>query len=180
MLGLKSGGVELVPHDEDWHRLFEEEKARIENAVGALIVGVEHVGSTSVCGIAAKPVLDIAAAIEKYSDGARCVAPLEALDYKYRGEYGIAKRHYFVKGEPRTHHLHVVELNGDFWRSHLLFRDHLRRNPHIAGEYENLKKELAREHSENRDAYQTGKTEFIENVLIAAGFTKANCGKQTP
>jgi GrpB-like predicted nucleotidyltransferase (UPF0157 family) len=92
------------------------------------------------------------------------------LGYEYRGEYGIAGRHYFVKGEPRTHHLHMVELKSDFWQSHLLFRDYLRQNPAVAGEYDNLKKNLAEKYAENRNAYLEGKAEFIENALKEAGF----------
>ena len=170
MLGLKKGIVELVPHNEWWHQLFAEEKARMQNAFGENIVAVEHIGSTSICGISAKPILDIMVAIEKYSDGEKCVKPLEKLDYEYRGEYGIAGRHYFVKGEPRTHHIHMVEFGGDFWRSHLLFRDYLRQNSKISEDYENLKEKLAVEHWKNREAYQKGKTTFIESVLKTAGF----------
>jgi GrpB-like predicted nucleotidyltransferase (UPF0157 family) len=169
MLGLKKGFVELQPHNEHWHRLFAEEKARLQQAIGERVVAVEHVGSTSICGISAKPVLDIAVAVEKFSDGEKCVRPLENLGYQYRGEHGIAGRHYFVKGEPRTHHLHMVELNSDFWRSQLIFRDCLLRNATVAGEYEKLKKDLARKHFQNREAYLAGKSEFIEKVLQDAG-----------
>lgn len=169
-LGLKKGIIELFPHDESWHQLFAEEKAKLEEAIGEQVLAIEHVGSTSICGILAKPVLDIAVAIEKYSDGDECIKPLENLGYEYRGEHGIPERHYFVRGEPRTHHLHMVELKSDFWHSHLLFRDYLRQNPQVAREYENLKKDLMKTHDENRDAYQTGKTEFIEKVLNDANF----------
>ena len=170
MLGLKKGIVELVPHAEQWHQLFTEEKARLQDAIGENVVAIEHVGSTSVCGISAKPVLDIAVAIEKVADGDKCIKSLENLGYEYRAEHGIVGRHYFVKGEPRTHHLHMVELNCDFWKTHLLFRDYLRQNPAVAKEYESLKDDLAKKHAKNRDAYQEGKTDFIENVLKQARF----------
>ena len=103
MLGLEKDSVKLAPHDERWHQLFDEEKARIENAVGKHILAVEHLGSTSVCGISAKPILNIGAAIENFSDGERLVAPLENLGYIFRGENGIAGRHYFVKGDAAPH-----------------------------------------------------------------------------
>ncbi|HLM59297.1 MAG TPA: GrpB family protein [Pyrinomonadaceae bacterium] len=170
MLGLKNGAVKLFPHQEQWHELFAEEKIRLQNSIGANILAVEHIGSTAICGISAKPVLDIAVAVEQYSDGEKCIKTLENSGYEYRGEYGIAGRHYFVKGEPRTHHLHMVELKSDFWRSHLLFRDYLRQNPAVAGEYDNLKRNLAEKLAENRNAYLEGKAEFIENVLKEAGF----------
>src|SRR5215216_1209207 len=136
MLGLQKGTVRLAPHAEVWHRMFAQEEARLRAALGGLVAAVEHVGSTAVCGISAKPVLDIAAAVRELADAAEWVAPLEALGYEYRGEHGIPGRHYFTRGEPRTHHLHVVELGGESWRAHLLFRDHLRRHPRVAKEYE--------------------------------------------
>jgi GrpB-like predicted nucleotidyltransferase (UPF0157 family) len=170
MHGLPKGIVKLEPHTEQWHQLFAEEKARLHQAVGDCVIAIEHVGSTSICGIAAKPIIDIAVSLEKIADGERCVEPLENIGYEYRGEHGIAGRCYFVKGEPRTHHLHLVESNSGFWASHLLFRDYLREHPKTGKEYEMLKKELAEKYPENRNAYLEGKTVFIENVLRIAGF----------
>jgi len=170
MLGLPKGTVKLEPHSEQWRQLFAEEAARIRAAIGEIGASIEHIGSTSVRGIAAKPIIDIAVGVGKLADGERCVRPLENIGYEYRGEHGIAGRFYFVKGEPRSHHLHLIEIDSDFWRSHLLFRDYLRENRTVAEEYENLKKELAKRHAENREAYTKGKAAFIENVLKIVGF----------
>ena len=170
MLGLPKGIVKLEPHAEQWQQLFAEEAVRIRAAISPVAALIEHVGSTSIGGIAAKPIIDIAVGVEKAADGERCVAPLKNVGYEYRGEHGIAGRFYFVKGEPRTHHLHMVLTGGDFWRSHLAFRNHLRENPAVAKEYENLKLDLARKYADDREAYQRGKSDFIENVLKNAGF----------
>ncbi len=170
MLGLPKGTVKLEPHSERWRQLFAEEAAQIREAIGEIITSIEHIGSTSINGIAAKPIIDIAVGAGKIADGESCVRPLENIGYEYRGEHGIAGRFYFVKGEPRTHHLHLVEIGSDFWRSHLLFRDYLRENQAVAEDYENLKKELAKRYAENREAYTNGKAAFIENVLKTAGF----------
>ena len=170
MLGLPKGTVKLEPHSEKWHQLFAEEKAHLLQAVGDYVIAIEHVGSTAICGISAKPIIDIAASVERFADGEKCVEPLENIGYEYRSEHGIAGRFYFVKGEPRTHHLHMVLESSDFWRSHLLFRDYLRENPETAKEYEDLKLKLAREYLDDRDAYLRGKSDFIENILNAAGF----------
>jgi GrpB-like predicted nucleotidyltransferase (UPF0157 family) len=170
MLGLKKGIVELLSHVEQWHQLFADEAARLRAVVGEHLVAIEHVGSTSICGISAKPVIDVAIAVSDKSAGEKCVSPLEKIGYEYRGEHGIAGRFYFIKGEPRTYHLHMVLLGSDFWRSHLLFRNHLRENPKAASEYDHLKKDLAEKYRENRNAYQEGKTAFIENILKEAGF----------
>ena len=166
MLGLEKGFVKLYPHNEHWHSLFAEEKARLQDVIGEFVVDIEHVGSTSVCGIAAKPILDLAIAISDKSSGERCVAAIENLGYIYRGENGIAGRFYFVKGAPqRTHHLHMLLEDSDEWRNHLFFRNYLRANPESAAEYDKLKKELASKFGNDRDAYLDGKAEFVERIL---------------
>jgi GrpB-like predicted nucleotidyltransferase (UPF0157 family) len=169
MIGLQKGIVKLVPHTELWHRQFAEEAARLREAVGGRVVAIEHVGSTAVCGIAAKPIIDIVAAVREAADAGRCVRPLEGVGYEYRGEGGIAGRYYFVKGEPRTHHLHMFELGSDTWREHLAFRDCLRSHRRVAEEYERLKRDLAVRHERDREAYTEGKGAFIREVLRSAG-----------
>ncbi len=172
MLGLERGTVRLVPHIEQWHDLFAEEKDLLRAAIGEYVLGIEHVGSTAICELSAKPIIDIAVAVREIADVEKCVMPLAHIGYEYRGEQGIAGRHFFGKGEPRTHHLHMVELSSDFWRSHLLFRDYLRQHSDVAQEYGRLKRELAREYKDNREAYTNGKAAFIEQVLKTAGFPK--------
>jgi GrpB-like predicted nucleotidyltransferase (UPF0157 family) len=169
MLGLPKGMVRLMLHSELWHQLFAQEDARLQDAAGQYLLAIEHVGSTSICGLSAKPIIDIAIAVREIVDVEKCIVPIEGLGYQYRGEFGIAGRHYFVRGEPRTHHLHMVELRSDFWRGHLLFRDYLRRHSEVAEEYEKLKKKLAQTYKENREAYTEGKAAFIEHVLRVAG-----------
>lgn len=168
MLGLPKGIVKLEPHSENWRQLFAEEAAAIRRAIGEIDATIEHVGSTSIGGMAAKPIIDVAIGLKNLADGEQCVAPLEKVGYEYRGEHGIAERFYFVKGEPRTHHLHVVERGGDLWRNHLLFRDYLRNNRAVAATYERLKIDLAEKYPANRDAYLQGKNDFIENILRRA------------
>lgn len=169
MLGLEKGAVKLSPHCEEWHKLFAMEAERLTEAAGKFALAVEHVGSTAICGISAKPIIDIMLGVREIADVGHIIQPFENLGYVYRGENGIPNRHYFRKGSPlRTHHLHVVAIESDLWRNHILFRDHLRKHPQIAAQYENLKRELAQTHIENREAYTEGKTEFIENVLKAA------------
>ena len=165
MLGLKKGVVELAPHNEQWHRIFAEEEARLRGAMGKFVVAIEHIGSTSICGIAAKPILDITAAVSDKASGEKCIAPLENTGYEYRGENGIAGRFYFVKGAPRTHHLHILLSESDEWRNHLFFRDYLRQNPAVAAEYNNLKKELAQKYGDDRGAYLDGKADYVERIL---------------
>ena len=174
ILGLEKGTVRLAPHDERWHQLFEEEQERLRRALGVYAPAIEHVGSTAVCGLYAKPIIDLAVGVRELADVAKCVVPLEVLGYVYRGEQGIPGRHFFGRGEPRTHNLHLVELNGERWRSQLLFRDYLRQHREVSEKYEQLKQELAEQYGQHRAAYTDGKAAFIEAVLKAAGESGAS------
>ena len=108
-LGLKRGELHLSPYRDEWPLLFESEKKIIEAAVGDHVSDIQHVGSTAIVGMPAKPILDIAIAVEEFERTRVCIDPLIALGYTFRGENGIPRRHYFQKGEPCTHHVHMVE-----------------------------------------------------------------------
>ncbi|MCJ7736817.1 MAG: GrpB family protein, partial [Anaerolineae bacterium] len=94
--------------------------------------------------------------------------PIEQLGYEYRGELKIPRRHYFVKGDPRTHHLHMNEMGSRDWENQVLFRDALTHHPQLAEEYAVLKADLAQRHPTDRGAYLDGKAPFIERVLQMA------------
>ena len=163
-----------MPHREEWHQLFAEEKQLILDAIGEHVIAIEHVGSTAICGIVAKPIIDMMVGIPKFDVGEKCVQPLERLGYKYKGENGVPMRHYFGKGTPetRTHHLHMVAVGSDFWKHHLLFRDYLISNRQVAEEYNNLKIELAARFPHDREAYTNGKESFVKRVLREAENSK--------
>jgi GrpB-like predicted nucleotidyltransferase (UPF0157 family) len=165
--------VLVVEYDPAWPRRYEEERARIIAALGGLITGIEHVGSTAVPGLGGKPVIDIMIGVTRFEDGERCVAPLEALGYEYRGEAGIPGRLFFRRGLPRTHQVHMVEQGSDFWEDQLLFRNFLRTHPEIAAEYYNLKKELAARFPTEREVYADAKTPFIRSVVERARAAQA-------
>lgn len=170
MPGLKKGTVKLVSHDENWHQIFADEEMRLLKAIGEFVIAVEHIGSTSICGIAAKPILDIAVAISDKANGEKCVVPLENAGYEYRGENGIDGRFYFVKGAPRTHHLHMLLANSRELHNHLAFRDFLLQNLFAAEEYDRLKTYLAQKYRNDREAYLDGKADFIRKTLKIARF----------
>jgi len=121
--GLISGGLRLVVVGPEWASRFITERDQLSAALGAAAIDIQHIGSTAVAGILAKPILDIAAAIETFDGGHSLVPHIIMLGYDYRGECGIPRRHYFVRGEPlRTHHLHVLEHRSAQWAAHLRFR----------------------------------------------------------
>ena len=172
-----TGKIRVVDYDPDWPRLFRREAERIRAVLGERVVRLEHVGSTSVPGLAAKPILDLLAGRAPDVPLEGYVAALEAAGYTWRGENGVPGRHYFVRGEPRSRHLHLVELGGAHWRRHLAFRDALRARPALAAEYAALKHGLAARHANDREAYTDSKTAFVKDVLKAAGFGEDEPGR---
>ena len=162
--------VEIADYDPAWPAAFERERDLIADALADLALAIEHVGSTAVPGLGAKPIIDITVGVHRLGEGEKCVRPMESLGYEHRGEAGIPGRLYFSKPttRPRTHQLHIVEYGGDFWQRHILFRDYLREHPEAAREYCELKVRLAARFGDDRIAYTEAKSEFIESALIRA------------
>lgn len=170
MIGLQRGTVKLVPYSSEWKSLFAEEERVLRASIGTYVMDIQHVGSTAIPGLEAKPIIDIAVAVRRLEDVEKCIKPLECLGYEYKADAGHPGRFFFAKGDPsrRTHYVHMVEWNSDSWKELLLFRDYLRQHKEAAKEYAKLKRELARKSQGNRDFYTPGKAEFIESVLKMA------------
>jgi GrpB-like predicted nucleotidyltransferase (UPF0157 family) len=166
--GLERGVIRLAPYDPDWPRVYAAERERLVAAVGDLFLDVQHIGSTSVPGLIAKPIIDVAAAVRDFDEAAACVAPVVALGYAYRGENGIPRRHYFDRGSPTLFHLHVFEVRSLDWHEHLLFRDYLRDHPEAVKEYADLKEDLTRRYAGDRLGYTEAKAPFIRRILTLA------------
>ena len=169
IIGLERGVVRLVPYDPGWVVLFEEEKARLSQALGEWALDIKHVGSTAIPGGIAKPIIDISIAVQNFEEVFACVKPMEELGYVYGGENGIPGRHYFVKRNPATtHHIHMFEITSNPWHEHLLFRDYMRSHPEAIQAYTDLKRKLLEQFPKNREAYTEGKAEFICSILDQA------------
>ena len=165
--------VRIVDYDPRWASLYEAEKRRILEVLGDVIMGIEHIGSTAVVGLGAKPIIDIVVAVKHLDDAKKCIKPLQKIGYEYQPQHEaqIPERRYFRKGEPpkeQHYHLHMVERGSEFWRRHVLFRDYLRSHPEVAQEYCELKKKLASKHGTDREGYTEAKTLFIETVVVRA------------
>ena len=171
-LGLKRGELHLSPYRAEWPALFEVEKKTIASAIGNHIADIQHVGSTSVPGMSAKPILDIAIAVEDFENARACIEPLIGLGYTFKGENGIPRRHYFQKGEPCTNHVHMVEETSGEWTKLILFRDHLRSDRSVAEEYGRLKAALTGSLAGDRKAYLAAKAEFITKAIKEARSTR--------
>lgn len=165
-LGLVFPEVRLEPYDPAWPQLYAEERERILAAVGDALLGIEHVGSTSVPGMCAKPMLDIAVAVPSF-EAAEALAPrLETLGYLHVPDAGVPGERTFARGRPaRTHLLHAVVAGSREWRNYLSFRDTLRTDPRIAREYDALKRRLAEQFASDRPRYTSAKNRFIKGVL---------------
>lgn len=140
-------------------------------AAGALPLAIEHVGSTAIAGMRAKPILDLLGGRPPGSNVAPYVSAFEAVGYRYRGENDVPGRDYFVLDDAagrRLHHLHLVEDGGPLWRAHLAFRDFLRSHPEHAAQYAALKQSLAAQHPNDRLAYTEGKATFVAEILRLA------------
>lgn len=168
VLGLPAGKIIVRPYSPEWPQLFAEEQQRLQAVLGERALAIEHIGSTAVPGLAAKPVLDIGVAVADFDTAFETVPLIEGLGYTYRGENGVPRRHFFVKGLPRTHHLHMFEPDHPDWQRVIAFRETLRQDPKLALEYAQLKRRLAQQYAEDSDAYTEAKSAFI---LAAVGET---------
>lgn len=169
-VGLRSGTVILAPYHPRWAELFAAEAAKFETAVRRVGVSlaVEHMGSTAVPGLSAKPIIDILAGWYHAEDRPALIELLVAAGYEHRGENGIAAREFFRRGAPRSYHVHLVARGDTFWQNHLAFRDLLRADRATANAYSALKRELAARYPYDRPAYIEGKTAFVEVSLARA------------
>jgi GrpB-like predicted nucleotidyltransferase (UPF0157 family) len=165
MLGLPQGKVFLVPWTEEWEQEFLKEKERIESEIGGTIVAVHHIGSTAVKHLKSKPIIDIAIELEYFQDGDECVPGLEKIGYAYKGTNILPDRHYFNKGEPRTHQIHMYQSGSPYLLRQIAFRDHLIQDAEARRNYEQLKEMLAFAHHTDKLAYADAKTEFINFIL---------------
>ncbi len=171
MLGLKRGTVKLTKAHGQWARLFEIEKELLIKTLGSLIVGIEHVGSTAITDVPAKPIIDIRLAVSSLDNThiEKFIGPLTNLGYFYMHKF--PDRHFFAKGpeECRTHHLSIVGANSENgWKDAILFRDYLRNNETARMEYSNLKLELAKKFTDDRPSYTKAKEEFIKDTIERA------------
>jgi GrpB-like predicted nucleotidyltransferase (UPF0157 family) len=165
-VGLVRGAVELRPYDPAWPHWFERERAELLADVPQLLE-VEHIGSTSIPGLEAKPIIDMQASLRSLSDWPRVVPRLVERGYTFMAERVYESRIFLPKGpaESRTHYLSLIEADSEEWPARTRFRDALRSDPALRQEYQHLKRRLLREHAYDRPAYTDAKSAFVAQVL---------------
>ena len=169
---MKTAKVIVLPYDVKWKADFEKIKAEVENAIGNLIISVEHVGSTSVVGLSAKPCIDIDVVIKDYSVFDAVVSSLAEIGYIHEGDLGIKDRHafrYTDKPHLQTHHLYVCPQNSAELHRHITFRDFLRSNPDAVEKYSRVKETAAQLFPDNIDKYIEYKSPCIEEIYTLCG-----------
>ncbi len=168
-LGATDGEVEIVEYRNEWASVFEKESRRILEACEGPVVKVEHIGSTAIPDLIAKPILDVMLGLSLPKDE-RIVDPMMDLGYEFLGEYGIPGRSYFIlrSSGRQVVHVHAFAIADDNWGRHLFFRDYLRKVSESRRQYAELKRELAERFPQNRDAYADAKTDFIRSIARKA------------
>jgi GrpB-like predicted nucleotidyltransferase (UPF0157 family) len=166
--------VVVVDYDEEWPRRFEALRARIWPVVSGVAIGIEHVGSTSVLGLAAKPVIDMTVLVTDRRDVPLTVERLASLEYRHRGNLGIEDREAFDhRADLPRHNLYVCPVGTIGVVNQIAVRDYLRAHPEFARRYGELKKRLAMQFPNDIDSYVFGKTDFVLDVLRRAGLSEA-------
>ena len=169
---MRTPKVVVLPYDEGWIFDFEKIKNELEKALGDLIIGIEHVGSTSVKGLSAKPCIDIDIIIKDYSVFKSVVNELNQIGYIHEGDLGIKDREAFKYSDKQhmpKHHLYVCPAYSEELRRHITFRDFLRKDPDAARRYSAVKEEAARLFPSDIDKYIEYKSPCIKELYAECG-----------
>ena len=173
MIGLKRGTVKLSKNNPKWVNSFEVEKKKLRKVFGKEVIDIQHIGSTAISNISAKPIIDIGVIVSSLKKVKRYIRPLKQVGYIFKKE-NRKDRLFFTKGpeKRRTHYLHIGELGSGYVEDMILFRDYLIKNKNIAKEYEILKKKLADQYSKDRSLYSLKKEKLILAILKKAKIKK--------
>ena len=173
--------IVVVPYDPAWADDFEAAASALRDAFGAAAVAIHHIGSTSIRGLAAKPIVDLLVEATTLADVDDAAPAIERLGYEAMGAYGIDGRRYFRRTRAdgtRTHHVHAFVAGSEQARRHLRFRDYLRAHPDRAAAYGAMKQQLAAAHADDPEAYMDGKDAFIRAIdADAAAWAPSDAGR---
>lgn len=166
-VGLKRGTVLLKPYNKAWNKSFTSEKKNLQKILGNFVTDIQHIGSTSIIGMKAKPIIDIAVGVKSMKQKTKYIRLLTKAGYIFR-PFGNTNTHLlFVKGKEssRTHHIHLMKYDGVIWKHDLFFRDYLSTHKSVANRYMKLKEKLANQFANNRRSYTDSKSDFIKSIF---------------
>ena len=164
--------VVVLPYDEQWKQDFLKIRTELTNVLGQLTTRIEHIGSTSVQGLSAKPIIDIDVVIRDHTMLEEVIAALAEIGYRHEGDLGIAGREAFTydgKEHLQKHHLYVCPADSPELKRHIAFRDYLRTHPDAVREYSCIKEEGARQYPDDIEGYIEYKSPFIEKIYAEIG-----------
>lgn len=158
--------IVVTEYNPLWSKMFDIEAEKIKKILKKNCIAIHHIGSTSVVGLAAKPIIDIMPIVYNLEDVDKVALEFEKIGYEYMGEFGISGRRYLRKGgDERTHQIHIFsEDNTVDIERHLVVRDYLRTHKDVCDKYASLKKELAKKYPYDIDGYCDGKNEFVQQM----------------
>lgn len=157
--------LEVVPYNSEWPNMFQNERIALAQILNDELINIYHIGSTSIPGLIAKPIIDILIVVKDINKIDEYNAALELIGYAAKGENGIPNRRYFQKGgDNRTHHLHIYELNDFNITRHIAFRDYLIAHPEQANRYADKKLALVKQNATDIEAYIEGKNDLVKEL----------------
>jgi GrpB-like predicted nucleotidyltransferase (UPF0157 family) len=160
--------MKLSPHSPNWKILYEKEIKKIREAIGDFINDIQHIGSTAIPGIAAKPIIDIAVMLSSLDKAKKLIKPLAEIGYEYDEPVSSSERYFFRKGKPTKYHLSLTAPNVTFWQRQVLFRDYLIKYPEEAKKYEKLKLGMIKKDPTGRKSYLKAKAPYVQRILELA------------
>ena len=168
LLGLKRGTVQLQPHDKQWKNVATQTIEKLKSVLGKDAIDIQHIGSTAIPAIKAKPIIDIVVGVTDFDKVMLHNEQLRQVGIFYRGS-DVERQLLYVMGDmendTRTHHIHIVKWNGTEWKNYIHFRDYLNANENMALQYEKLKEEMERKYADDRVAYTNSKQNMINRIL---------------
>lgn len=169
MIGLKRGTVKLAKNTPKWKESFEREKRKLKKTFGKFALNIQHVGSTAIPGILAKPIIDIGVVVPSLKQAKKYIKALKQMGYILKKE-DRSDRLFFTKGSERkrTHYLHIGKVGSGYVEDMILFRDYLRKNKKAAASYDELKRRLSDKHRKRRDLYTAKKEKLVKSIVRKA------------
>ncbi|MBD1583324.1 GrpB family protein [Pseudoalteromonas sp. S16_S37] len=170
--GIEKVDIKIVDYQPHWFEMFEQHRRKIKNALGPEALQIEHIGSTSVPELAAKPIIDIVVVVNDSADEGSYLQPLLDAGYQLRVREPLFFEHRMVRTPERDVHIHIFSAGCQEVERYLLLRNYLRVNPEARSEYETIKRKFAQRSWEDMNAYAQAKTDFIENLIRLARESK--------
>lgn len=166
---LDTSHVTLEPYNPEWVEKYEQEASKLQEVFGEKLIRIEHIGSTSISGLSAKPIIDIAVEIENHGKADTFIDSLGKIGYAHDLSGSSSERHFFRKGAPTEYHLSICyKSRGGFLKRQLAFRDYLSTHPKARDEYAEIKNKLLQQDPTGKNTYIANKSEFVERILKEA------------